>query len=176
MSVLKNLTDFCVSFCHLKFHLVGEGKSQVNKRQNPVHPGLYSNSVPRETWRQFTNLHQTNWIWIACCCCCSFVRQLPDSWRIFSFMAIRSLRNKRSNPKPYSPMASRAKPWNHRKVSLIFFITLILGVVLLMGISSNMWRKFKYGASSLPTVYSIEVINEFPHDPGAFTQVTNLFL
>lgn len=67
-------------------------------------------------------------------------------------------------------MASRPTfPSYYRKTSLILFIFLILGVFVLLGISSNMWSTVGYGAISTG-IYSIEVVNEFPHDPNAFTQ------
>ncbi|XP_028948921.1 glutaminyl-peptide cyclotransferase-like isoform X2 [Malus sylvestris] len=46
---------------------------------------------------------------------------------------------------------------------------LMLGVLILLGISSNMWSTVIYADVS-PGIYSIEVVNEFPHDPDAFTQ------
>jgi hypothetical protein len=90
-------------------------------------------------------------------------------------MATGSLRrrlNKRSSDgRPQAPMASRPNfPSYYRKTSLILFIFLILGVFVLLGISSNMWSTVGYGAISTG-IYSIEVVNEFPHDPNAFTQV-----
>ncbi|CAN6719036.1 unnamed protein product [Malus baccata var. baccata] len=46
---------------------------------------------------------------------------------------------------------------------------LMLGVLILLGISSNMWSTVIYAEVS-PGIYSIEVVNEFPHDLDAFTQ------
>lgn len=93
----------------------------------------------------------------------------------------RKLNNQRSklsshNPKPLTPMASRPKPPCYRKISVILSITLTLTVVFLLGISYNMWWKFKYDIATILStkIYSIEIINEFSHDPGAFTQVTCL--
>lgn len=90
-------------------------------------------------------------------------------------MATGSLRkrlNKRPSDRgPQTPMASRPNLTNYyRKTSLILFIFLILGVFGLLGISSNMWSTVGYGAI-FTGIYSIEVVNEFPHDPNAFTQV-----
>ncbi|TQE05889.1 hypothetical protein C1H46_008572 [Malus baccata] len=47
---------------------------------------------------------------------------------------------------------------------------LMLGVLILLGISSNMWRSTVIYADVSPGIYSIKVVNEFPHDPDAFTQ------
>nr|XP_048326548.1 glutaminyl-peptide cyclotransferase isoform X2 [Ziziphus jujuba var. spinosa] len=89
--------------------------------------------------------------------------------------ALRKRLNKRSDSKP-SPSNSSTMPasWpphlnNYRKTSVIFSVLLILSVFGLLGVSSNMWRNLKHDAVSTP-VYSIEVVNEFPHDPQAFTQ------
>ncbi|CAN6586281.1 unnamed protein product [Malus baccata var. baccata] len=46
---------------------------------------------------------------------------------------------------------------------------LMLSILILLGISSNMWSTVIYADVS-PGVYSIEVVNEFPHDLDAFTQ------
>lgn len=70
-----------------------------------------------------------------------------------------------------SPMGpSRSAPPIYRKTSVVFSVLLILCVFGLLGVSSNMWRNLNSDAVSTP-VYSIEVANEFPHDPAAFTQV-----
>ncbi|XP_062076919.1 glutaminyl-peptide cyclotransferase-like [Humulus lupulus] len=66
-------------------------------------------------------------------------------------------------------MASVPIHSSFRRGSLIFAVFLMLCVVVPLGISSNMWTVPKYDAGS-PTIYSIEVVNEFPHDPQAFTQ------
>lgn len=52
-------------------------------------------------------------------------------------------------------------------VMLIFFF--LCGFVLLC-ISSNMWIRFP-GVDQSPSIYTVQVVNEFPHDPRAFTQV-----
>jgi len=48
---------------------------------------------------------------------------------------------------------------------------MIFGVVYLLGVSSSIWS----GVAFVPKLYAIQVVNEFPHDPSAFTQV-NPFL
>lgn len=88
-------------------------------------------------------------------------------------MATGSLRrklNKRSDPRPYTPMAARPKSSNYRNTSLILSVVLIVGVFILLGISSNIWSNVSFSAVST-NIFSIEVVNEFPHDPNAFTQV-----
>ncbi|ONI25405.1 hypothetical protein PRUPE_2G301200 [Prunus persica] len=85
-------------------------------------------------------------------------------------MATGSLRrklNKRSDPRPYTSMAARPKSSNYRKTSLILSVVLIVGVFILLGISSNILINVSAVSAS---IFSIEVVNEFPHDPNAFTQ------
>lgn len=102
-----------------------------------------------------------------------------DPWVFLRFMASGTHRkklNKRPNfSKPLnSPMASsRPAPPNYRKPSIYFLVLFIFCVFGLLGVSSNMWRNFNSDAVSL-AIYSIEVVNEFPHDPAAFTQVNPL--
>lgn len=93
------------------------------------------------------------------------------------FMAIGSLHkkkhSKRSSLKPHTAMASGPSPSsNHKKSYLIVSVLLVLSVVVLLGISSSGWSKFKSLDESFPRIYTIEVVNEFPHDPHAFTQVS----
>jgi glutamine cyclotransferase len=45
----------------------------------------------------------------------------------------------------------------------------ILGVVVLLAVSSNTWLRFAADARS-DNIFGIEVVSEFPHDPRAFTQ------
>ncbi|XP_037495339.1 glutaminyl-peptide cyclotransferase-like [Jatropha curcas] len=42
-------------------------------------------------------------------------------------------------------------------------------IVFLLGISSIMWNTLE-SVDQSPKIYSIEVLNEFPHDPFAYTQ------
>ncbi|KAF4400261.1 glutaminyl-peptide cyclotransferase isoform X1 [Cannabis sativa] len=77
--------------------------------------------------------------------------------------------NKRLNSNPKSPMAIGSIHSSFRRGSLIFAVFLMLCVVVTLGISSNMWTVLKHDAAS-PAIYSIEVVNEFPHDSQAFTQ------
>lgn len=65
-------------------------------------------------------------------------------------------------------MAARPKSSNYRKTSLILSVVLIVGVFILLGISSNILINVSAVSAS---IFSIEVVNEFPHDPNAFTQV-----
>ncbi|CAK9176910.1 unnamed protein product [Ilex paraguariensis] len=65
-----------------------------------------------------------------------------------------------------SPSSSR---FIYRKISLILPVMLMVCVIGLLSISSNMWVNFGIEISS-NQLYSIEVVNEFPHDPDAFTQ------
>ncbi|KAL6972029.1 hypothetical protein U1Q18_031712, partial [Sarracenia purpurea var. burkii] len=78
--------------------------------------------------------------------------------------------NKRSNLKPRPSMAySSSSPSNYRKISLLAFVFLVICVVGLRSISSITWLVLKSDAHS-DQLYSVEVVNEFPHDPRAFTQ------
>ncbi|XP_059445347.1 glutaminyl-peptide cyclotransferase isoform X3 [Corylus avellana] len=91
------------------------------------------------------------------------------------FMAIGSLHkkkhSKRSNLKARVAMASRPNPSsNHKKSYLVVSVLLVISAVVLLGISSSLWSKFKSHDKSFPRIYTIEVVNEFPHDPHAFTQ------
>lgn len=79
-------------------------------------------------------------------------------------------RPKRLISTPYRSMASpRPSSFNYKTISLLISIFLILSVVFLLSLSSNMWSKLVSNVNS-SQIYSIEVVNEFPHDPNAFTQ------
>lgn len=68
-------------------------------------------------------------------------------------------------------MASRPNPSSKLKNPYLIFSGLfILSVLAFLGISLNMQSKLIPG-DSLPKIYTIEVVNEFPHDSNAFTQV-----
>ncbi|KAG6715473.1 hypothetical protein I3842_05G255000 [Carya illinoinensis] len=85
---------------------------------------------------------------------------------------IRKKKNykQRTNLNPSPPMASRPNPSSYfQKSSLLLSLVLLLSVIVLLGISSNIRNKFVRD-DSFPTIYTIEVVNEFPHDPDAFTQ------
>ncbi|XP_042515362.1 glutaminyl-peptide cyclotransferase isoform X2 [Macadamia integrifolia] len=74
-------------------------------------------------------------------------------------------RAKRTTSQPSPSMASTASSFSWRRSSLLITLFLVLCVPVVMLITSN---------SSFLKVplahYSIEVVNEFPHDPKAFTQ------
>ncbi|KAJ7969882.1 glutaminyl-peptide cyclotransferase [Quillaja saponaria] len=71
---------------------------------------------------------------------------------------------KRQNLKPYVSMASsRRKTNKYSIISVVVFVSLVICVIGLMGISSIKWRNFQSRGS-------YEVVNVFPHDPSAFTQ------
>lgn len=96
----------------------------------------------------------------------------------YHFMAGASLIRKkkhmkqRTNLNPSPSMASRPNPCSYfQKSSLLLSLFLLFAVFALLGISSNIRTKFIHD-DSFPKIYTIEVINEFPHDPDAFTQVT----
>ncbi|KAI4383133.1 hypothetical protein MLD38_009009 [Melastoma candidum] len=60
--------------------------------------------------------------------------------------------------------------WRHRKIAVSVPV-LLLCALLLVGVYASYWRlKLGVNGSSAAVVYSIEVVNEYPHDPEAFTQ------
>lgn len=67
------------------------------------------------------------------------------------------------------PSGSSSSRSNYRKISLFAMVFLFFWVVIVLCISPNMWIGLGSDAR-LDQVYSIEVVNEFPHDPTAFTQ------
>lgn len=95
-------------------------------------------------------------------------------------MAGGSLRKKRANKRSTSPKAAQApmafessfpsSRSNYRKISLLAMVSLVVCVVVVLSISSSTWGGFGFDVP-LDQVYSIEAVNEFPHDPRAFTQV-----
>lgn len=102
-------------------------------------------------------------------------------------MASRSLKsklNKRANSKSNiiaSSSSSSLSPdmdssklyrFNYLKSSALFLIIFVILVVVL-GVSSNTRSKF-VSVDHSPKFYSVDVVNVFPHDPNAFTQVISL--
>ncbi|KAG7014748.1 Glutaminyl-peptide cyclotransferase, partial [Cucurbita argyrosperma subsp. argyrosperma] len=87
--------------------------------------------------------------------------------------SLKRRQSKRSNSKPPAAMASRPSHQRFltpRNTALLVSSSLVFFVVLVFGISFNVLRRSaKYEVQS-PMIYSIEVVNEFPHDPRAFTQ------
>ncbi len=93
--------------------------------------------------------------------------------------SLKKKHNKRPILKPHTPnpMASRFKPSsNCTKTTLIVSAFLFLFVFWFSAISFKTRSKFNPQShdDSFPKIYTIEVLNEFPHDPDAFTQVTFL--
>ncbi|XP_030532909.1 glutaminyl-peptide cyclotransferase [Rhodamnia argentea] len=76
---------------------------------------------------------------------------------------------KPDNGMVYPMSHSRRPDSRYRRVALVLPVFLLLFVVGFASIYSNRWGIFTNGDVS-PTVYSIEVVREFPHDPQAFTQ------
>jgi hypothetical protein len=78
-------------------------------------------------------------------------------------------RRKKPYKKPNNiSMPSPSSNVIYKKVSVFVSLVMIFGVIFLLGISSNILS----GVASVPKLYSVQVINEFPHDPSAFTQVS----
>ncbi|KAK2983572.1 hypothetical protein RJ640_023106 [Escallonia rubra] len=88
--------------------------------------------------------------------------------------SMRKKSNKRSSPDPQqtsmpSPPSSLLSYFSYRYLSLVVSFVLIVCVIVLLSVSSNMWATFGSDAQ-FDQLYTIEVVNEFPHDPNAFTQ------
>ncbi|KAH9617151.1 hypothetical protein KSS87_005748 [Heliosperma pusillum] len=82
----------------------------------------------------------------------------------------RNNKTHRFNSLPNSDMttvSSRYKWWARVAVT-----ALLLSFILLFGISSNTWfaPHNSLNNSQLPPVYTVKIVNEFPHDHDAFTQ------
>ncbi|MFS7969234.1 putative glutaminyl-peptide cyclotransferase [Helianthus anomalus] len=77
---------------------------------------------------------------------------------------------KRSNNfKPQQPTmhTSSNSPFRTRKTLILVSVLSAVAVIVL---SWNTWSSFRSDAVVSAQIYSIEVVNEFPHDPAAFTQ------
>jgi hypothetical protein len=83
-------------------------------------------------------------------------------------MAAKPRQKKLNNVSMSSSSSTR---FRYKKVSVFVSLVMIFGVVYLLGVSSSIWS----GVAFVPKLYAIQVVNEFPHDPSAFTQV-NRFL
>jgi hypothetical protein len=83
-------------------------------------------------------------------------------------MAAKPRKKKLNNVSMSSSASTR---FRYKKVSVFVSLVMIFGVVYLLGVSSSIWS----GVGFVPKLYAIQVFNEFPHDPSAFTQV-NPFL
>ncbi|KAJ8773205.1 hypothetical protein K2173_028382 [Erythroxylum novogranatense] len=74
---------------------------------------------------------------------------------------------RRSKSQPNAPMAS---PFNYNKLYFIVLLIFVTGAISIFGVSSARWRRFPSANTSFPQIYTIKVLNEFYHDPKAFTQ------
>ncbi|KAL9344144.1 hypothetical protein Peur_064575 [Populus x canadensis] len=78
-------------------------------------------------------------------------------------MAAKPRKKKLNNVSMSSSASTR---FRYKKVSVFVSLVMIFGVVYLLGVSSSIWS----GVAFVPKLYAIQVVNEFPHDPSAFTQ------
>ncbi|KAK7837123.1 glutaminyl-peptide cyclotransferase, partial [Quercus suber] len=93
--------------------------------------------------------------------------------------------NKRSNLKPHSPTSpmdpsfpkfpssssSSSSSSKYGSACLIVSGVLAVSLIVLLGLTSEIWDTYKSPQDDpFPRIYTIEVLNEFPHDPDAFTQ------
>jgi hypothetical protein len=79
-------------------------------------------------------------------------------------MAAKPRKKKLNNVSMSSSASTR---FRYKKVSVFVSLVMIFGVVYLLGVSSSI----RSGVAFVPKLYAIQVFNEFPHDPSAFTQV-----
>lgn len=86
----------------------------------------------------------------------------------------RKKTNKKEMPRPQQKSKSTSSSFfdlNCRKTSLTVSVILAVCLIALISISSSRERAFGHSNSPFPDqLYTGEVINEFPHDPDAFTQ------
>ncbi|OIT19443.1 hypothetical protein A4A49_43578, partial [Nicotiana attenuata] len=79
--------------------------------------------------------------------------------------------SRRINPLPQQPSMASASPFllHYRKISVLVFLILVVCLIVFLNTSSTKEGVFQ---SDMPSnqLYTVEVINEFPHDPVAFTQ------
>ncbi|KAJ8536813.1 hypothetical protein K7X08_035214 [Anisodus acutangulus] len=78
---------------------------------------------------------------------------------------------RRLHPLPQQPTMANSSPFllHYRKISVLVFLILIVCLIVFVNTSSP---KEGVSRSDVPwnQLYSVEVVNEFPHDPDAFTQ------
>ncbi|KAG8381256.1 hypothetical protein BUALT_Bualt06G0103600 [Buddleja alternifolia] len=82
----------------------------------------------------------------------------------------RSSKSNLANPRTKTMAPSAASFHSkYRTVSLLISAVVFVSILILVSISSNMRNAFG-SDTKLDRIYSVEVVNEFPHDPNAFTQ------
>lgn len=83
---------------------------------------------------------------------------------------------RRINSLPQQPSMASSSPFllHYRKISVLVFLILVVCLVVFLNTSSTKEGGFQYDVPS-NQLYTVEVVNEFPHDPGAFTQVHFFF-
>ncbi|KNA17787.1 hypothetical protein SOVF_076840 [Spinacia oleracea] len=81
-------------------------------------------------------------------------------------------KTERSNPVPHSSMPSLSPTHRHRWLTRGVPLALALCILVLLGVSSNAWVASPHISQKFQShqIYTIDVVNEFPHDPKAFTQ------
>ncbi|XP_037495368.1 glutaminyl-peptide cyclotransferase isoform X2 [Jatropha curcas] len=84
--------------------------------------------------------------------------------------SLNKRQGKRSICKPDISMpSSQISQFTFRKLPRFVPLVMAFGIITLIGISSIMWSSLASGDLS-SKIYTIQVLNEFPHDPNAFTQ------
>ncbi|XVE58473.1 hypothetical protein DITRI_Ditri04bG0172200 [Diplodiscus trichospermus] len=87
-------------------------------------------------------------------------------------MASKSFKKKPNSKRSSSKLAASMASSKHlylRNFFILMLIILLVCVILVLGVSSNPSNKISSDKHSVK-LYGYEVVNEFPHDPNAFTQ------
>ncbi|XP_022724112.1 glutaminyl-peptide cyclotransferase-like isoform X3 [Durio zibethinus] len=87
-------------------------------------------------------------------------------------MSSKSFKKKPSRKRSSSKFASSMASFKYlylRKFFILVSIILLACVILVFGVSSNTWNEISSDSNSLK-FDGYEIVNEFPHDPRAFTQ------
>ncbi|XP_052207886.1 glutaminyl-peptide cyclotransferase isoform X2 [Diospyros lotus] len=85
--------------------------------------------------------------------------------------SLRKKSNKRSDMKPHIPtLSAKTPPSKHRTIHILVTVVIVVCVLaLFLGVSFNIWSVVESNPRSY-RIYSVQVVNKFPHDPAAFTQ------
>lgn len=65
---------------------------------------------------------------------------------------------------------------NYRRLLFFALVLAFFFFVIVLSTYLNSSRQYGVSDGGSPSLYSIEVVNEFPHDPRAFTQVNGISL
>lgn len=65
--------------------------------------------------------------------------------------------------------------FSYRKISILIPVVFVFASLLILAIFLNIW-KTPVSSRRGPQIYTAEIVNEFPHDRNAFTQVRSILL